>query len=280
MEKIQPFIEIVNESLANEETVLLTFDKTSLHIQQEISKSEPDVSMIERLISSDQALTGQVLRTANSGFYIGLSKVKTIRDAVVRLGIKEVADLVTLVTHRESFRSKDPLFRKIMEKLWQHSVSCAVASRWLAKRCGFKDISSEAFVAGLLHDVGKLFLLTVIENIKVKKKSELDPTAPLLKEIMDTMHTEQGHLLMKNWNLPDSFCEIARDHHLEEIDPNNGLLVLVRVANQACNKMGIGMKEDPAISLAATADAHQLGLSEVLVAELEIKIEDAMALTR
>jgi HD-like signal output (HDOD) protein len=280
MEKIQSFMEIVNESLASEKTVLLPFDRTSMNIQQEIARSDPDVNHIEKLISSDQALTGQVLRTANSGFYIGLSKVSTIHDAIVRLGIKEVADLVTLVTHRESFRSKDPLMRKIMEQLWQHSVGCAVASRWLAKRCGFRELSSEAFIAGLLHDVGKLFLLTVIENIKDSKKSDLSPTTQLLEEVMNTMHTEQGYLLMKNWNLPESFSEVTRDHHLEEIDPRKSLLVLVRVANKACNKMGVGMKEDPSISLAATTDAHQLGLTEVLAAELEIKIEDSMTLTR
>jgi HD-like signal output (HDOD) protein len=279
MEKIQSFMEIVSESLASEKTVLLHFDRNSMNIQQEIARSDPDVNHIEKLIASDQALTGQVLRTANSGFYIGLSKVSTIHDAIVRLGIKEVADLVTLVTHRESFRAKDPAMRKIMEKLWRHSVGCAVASRWLAKRCGFRELSSEAFIAGLLHDVGKLFLLTVIESIKKMKKTDLDPSAQLLEEVMNTMHMEQGYLLMKNWNLPESFCEVARDHHLEEIDPHKSLLVLVRVANHACNKMGIGMKEDPSISLAATTEAHQLGLSEVLAAELEIKIEDAMTLT-
>jgi HD-like signal output (HDOD) protein len=280
MKEIQSFIDIVNESLSSDQMILFPFNKTSVKIQQELAKSDPDVGKIEKLIASDQAITSQVLRSANSGFYIGLSKVSTIHDAVIRLGIKEVANLVVLVTHGRSFSSEDPMIKKIMKTLWKHSVGCAVASRWLAKRCGFKEISSEAFIAGLLHDVGKLFLLTVIENIRVTGKSDLEPTHTLLRDVMDSMHTEQGYLLLKKWNLPDAFCEVARDHHLEDVDLQNNLLILVRVADQACNKMGVGMNEDPAISLASTPDAFQLGLTEVLAAELEIKIEDSMPLTR
>ena len=97
---------------------------------------------------------------------------------------------------------------------------------------------------------------------------------------MDSLHTQHGHFLLKNWNLPDVYCDIARDHHEEEVDENDALLLMVRLVNRACNIMGIGLKEDTTTILAATKEADLLGLSEISLAELEIKLEDSMAFAK
>jgi HD-like signal output (HDOD) protein len=80
---------------------------------------------------------------------------------------------------------------------------------------------------------------------------------------------------MSQWNLPENYCLVARDHHLAEFDGNNFLLVLVRLANQVCNKMGIGLIEDPSIVLLETPEAAQLQLSEIDLARLEVRLEDS-----
>jgi len=276
MKSGKSFIDIVNEHLASKETLLPVFDKTVLRIQQELAKKEPDVSLIEKLIVRDPSLTSQVLRIANSAFYRGLQKVSTIRNAITRVGIREVSNIALLVTHRKSFHSKDPFFREFLGKLWRHSVGCAIGASWLAKHCGFHALSNEAFIAGLLHDVGKLFLLTVIESIVVSEKKDFKPSVTLLTEVMDTLHTEHGYTLLKNWNLPDMYCVVARDHHLEKIYESNSLLIMIRLVNKACNMMGIGLRQDPSIILAATTEADLLGVSEILLAELEITLEDSL----
>jgi len=96
---------------------------------------------------------------------------------------------------------------------------------------------------------------------------------------MNSLHVEQGYALLKSWNLPETYCAIVRDHHKEKFDPKDNLLTLIRLVNQACNKIGIGLRPNPATVLAATAEADVLDLSEVSLAELEIKLEDSLALT-
>ena len=274
----ESFLEILEEHLSSDKTILLSFDRTGLNIQQELTKEDPDLRQIERLITRDQALTSQVLRTSNSAFFKGLSKVSTIHEAIVRLGTMEVGNIITMVLHGRNFNSEIPFFRDIMAKLWKHSVGCAIGSQWLAKECGFQSITNEAFIAGLLHDVGKLFLLTVIEKIKTAGKLMVQPSAVLINQVMETLHMEQGYTLMTNWNLPESYCIIARDHHLESVNPDDNLLTLVKMANKACNKIGIGSTKNGSLMLAATPEAHHLGLSEVSIAKLEIKLEDSLHL--
>jgi len=278
MKQEASLIEIADEFITSDKTVLLPFDRNTLRIRQEIAKEEPDTHLLEKLIASDPALTSQVLRLANSAFYKGLTKVSTVHNAMVRIGNTEIANIVTLVTHGKNFHSKDPVMREILAKLWAHSVGCAIGSQWLAVRRGLRDLCHEAFIAGLLHEVGKLFLITTIDAIRTSGRIASQPSPELISELMDSMHTKYGHSLLKNWNLPEVYCDIALKHHEEECGDDNILLLLVRLGNYACKKMGIGLHDDPSLLLAATPEAHYLGLSELVLAELEIKLEDSLKL--
>lgn len=273
------FLDIIEEYLINDEIQLPVFDESAFHIQQEMAKEDPELHSIERWIENDPFLTSQVLRIANSAFYKGLSKVTTVRNAIIRLGASEISNIVMLITQRKNFHSKDPFCRDILEKLWHHSTGCAIGAQWLSKQCHFQAYSHEIFTAGLLHDIGKLLIVKVIEDIHRSEKIDIKPSDALLGEIMDNFHTEHGHLLLKNWNLPEVYCQIAHDHHSQELNANNVLMVMVRLANITCHKLGIGLKEDSSIILAATPEAHLLGLSEVSLAQLEIALEDTLELS-
>lgn len=275
MNQDKSFIEIVDTHLASSNARLPVFNATALRIQQEIAKDESDLQLIEKLIVSDQALTAKVLSVSNSAFYKGLQQVSTVRNAVVRVGINEVSNIVMLITHESNFRSKDPFVQGIMRKLWRHSVACAMGSNWLAKQCGLHSLAHEAFFAGLLHDVGMLFILTVIDDLKHSNEIEIQPSDALLVEAMNTLHTHHGHSLMSHWNLPEKYSQIARDHHQEEFDGNNSLLALVRLADMACCKLGIGLDKDPSLVLIASPEAETLHISEVDLARMEIMLEDS-----
>jgi HD-like signal output (HDOD) protein len=275
MAQQESFIEIIDKHLASSKARLPVFNTTALRIQQEIAKPEPDIRLVERLIVSDQSLTAKVLSVSNSSFYKGLNQVATVRNAIVRLGINEVSNIVMLVTHENKFRSKDPLVHGVMRALWRHSVGCAMGSNWLAKHCGLHGLAHEAFFAGLLHDVGKLFILNVIDELKNSADLDIQPSDALLIEAMDSLHANHGYLLMMRWNLPEKYCDVVRDHHHEQLDSKNMLQILVRLADKACLKLGIGMVKDPALVLGATPEAEALHISEVDLARLEIKLEDS-----
>ena len=275
MSQEESFIDIIDKHLASSKARLPVFNTTALRIQEEIAKEEPDIRLIEKLIVSDQSLTAKVLSVSNSSFYKGLTQVATVRNAIVRLGINEVSNIVMLVTHENNFRSKDPFVHANMRKLWRHSVGCAMGSNWLAKKCSLQALAHEAFFAGLLHDVGKLFILTVIDDLKQADDFALQPSDALLVEAMNTLHASHGYSLMVRWNLPQKYTHIARDHHAEEFDSKDMLLALVRLADKVCLKLGIGQVKDPGLMLVATPEAECLNISDVDLAQLEIMLEDS-----
>ena len=275
MEAESSLVGMIDHFVASKKVKLPAFNATALRVQKEVAKAEPDSRLIEKLIVSDQSLTGEVLSVSNSSFYKGLTQVATVRDAIIRMGNIEVSNIVSLVALQHNFQSKIPAMHKIMGKLWRHSVGCAIGANWLARQTGFQALAHETFIAGLLHDVGKLYVLKVVDDMKASSEIENLPPNTVIDELMQQLHTEQGYALMAQWNMPEKYCQVARDHHLAEFDGSNFLLVLVRLANQVCHKMGIGLIEDPSIVLLETPEAAQLQLSEMDLARLEVRLEDS-----
>ncbi len=77
----------------------------------------------------------------------------------------------------------------MMQSLWRHSVGCAVSAQWIANRSGLAAKAQEAFTAGLLHDIGKLLILTTTGEIKRAGTIKQNPSDDLLGEVMDNYHT-------------------------------------------------------------------------------------------
>jgi HD-like signal output (HDOD) protein len=278
MQTQSSLVGMIDNFVASKTVKLPAFNATALRIQREVAKEEPDSRLIEKLIVSDQSLTGEVLRVSNSSFYKGLTQVATVRDAIIRMGNIEVSNIVSMVALQHNFRSKNKSIHEIMGKLWRHSVGCAIGANWLARQTGFQALAHETFIAGLLHDVGKLYVLKVIDDMKASGEIKDLPSDTVIDELMQQLHTDQGYTILSNWNLPEKYCRVARDHHLAELDSTNLLLVMVRMANQVCHKMGIGLIEDPAIVLMESREAAQLQLSEMDLARLEVRLEDSQVI--
>ena len=269
--------DVINRFIESGQVTLPVFNTASSRIQQELAKSEPDIQIIEKIVTSDQALATEVLKIANSPFYRGLAEVSSVKAAIMRLGMQEIARIVLLAASRQHFSSKDKTINLLMKKLWQHAVGCAYGAVWLSRRHTYGIEPSQAFFGGLFHDVGKLLVLLVIEQIK-RKNENLKITEPLLLEAMARLHAREGANLLAQWNMPDAFCAVARDHHSQEIDEKNVLLLLVRMANLVCHKLGIGLEKDASLLPFATLEANLLNLSEIDLAELEIVLEDTAVL--
>lgn len=280
MNQDKSFIDTLREHVVSGKAQLPAFDRTGLLIQQEMAKPDPDMQVIEKQILRDPALTSQLLKVANSSFYRGMQEVTTVRNAMVRLGLAEVTNLVSMLTQKKSFSTDDPFIHEQMQQLWVHSVACALGSKWIAKECRLPSKMNEAFFAGLLHDIGKAFLLMAIADLK--KNGQLGETVPqsFIVEALDTLHPALGAQLLKIWNLPEIYCLVARNHHDEEIGENDTLLAIVSLANKVLAKAGIGIRHTPDVDLATSPEAVQLDLSEIKVAELELTVEDYVSFVR
>lgn len=268
-------------ALASDRLQLPAFPAVAMKLQQALHDPNTRVADLEAMIVGDQALASQILRAANSSMYKGLQHITTIQKAIIRLGVRQVAMLAMAVSQRSLYLIRTPLLGRYIEKLWQHALASAMGSQWLARRCSYQQQADNAFLAGLLHNIGQLVILRVIDELYTgRRPNERELPEALLKEALDSnMHNAQGYVLMKRWNLPEDYCLVARDHHRELYDSNNLLLVIVRLVDQACEKLGIGLHDgDSSIALAATPEAQTLGMGEVTLAEMEILLEDSAAM--
>lgn len=273
-----PLLVQLKQFATKHDITLPVFNDVARQLQAASNSDTYDLSEIERSIDSDPALAAEVLRAANSAFFGGLAEIASVRAAIMRLGFKQVTNLAFMATEKNRYTARQPTINSMMKSLWQHASACALASEWIAKKMRYPQVAEEAFIGGLLHDIGKLFLLRVLDQMSAENPVAAACPAPLVREILKQAHADQGYQLLQSWNLPSVYLTIVRDHHSDQLDPSNLPLVMVRLANQACHKAGIGLDLDDTVVLAATAEATVLGMGEVALAELEIILEDVQSL--
>ncbi len=270
----KPLVELINEHLQGDLQGLPVFSSVAVKLQQMLVRRDFKMDEVIEMISEDQSLASQVLKVANSSYYAGLSSIATIKDAIVRLGAQEVANMVMMASQFELYCSENEYLNSSMQKLWIHSLACATGAKWLAKKTGYVNLAAESFMGGLLHDIGKLALLKVLDDIHRNKESKAAFSDTLISEILNRMHEDVGFRLLKSWSLPEAYCSIAINHHKEDFDGNDILLVIVRMADKACKKVGKSMHPDPSLSLVSSLEAQYLAAKEMTLAELEIIVED------
>jgi HD-like signal output (HDOD) protein len=246
-------------------------------LHKALADDSTDVGEIEKLIMTDQTLAAEILRAANSPFYCGLSSVRTIRNAIVRLGLQQVQRLMIMALEHAKYRAQSEDLDVLLKNLWIHASTSALAAQWLAQRIRMPDIEDVCFLGGLLHDFGKLIILRAVDEIKKSENREFAVSPELLNEILTTTHCQIGYKLLQTWNLPDDYCCAARDHHLSEFSADNTVLAIVRLANESSRKLGLGLDPNPDLVLSATPEAGLLKISELTLAELEVMLEDHIA---
>jgi HD-like signal output (HDOD) protein len=271
--------ELIEQRFATDSNMLPVFNPIAMELLQLKDSNTASAQQIADVILRDQALASRILQVANSAYYGGLSQVGTLSGAVMRLGMNRIASLAMVAAQLQAHAGVSERFVVLMPDLWKHSFACAVGARWLATETGHEAQAEEAFLAGLLHDIGELFLVKVLDNIAAQNGDgqRATMTKALVTEIQTSLHNEIGDRLMREWNLPERYAQVARDHHLDVFDESEWLLAIVRLMDVVCIKMGIGQPADPEILLAAVPEASVLGLQEIQLAQLEVFVEDSIA---
>ena len=267
----------IEKGLDRDDVTLPIFNQVALEMQQLIASGNYSLNDIGKVIMRDPGLVSDVLKMANSSFYGALTPAKTIQEASVRLGAKSLYNLVTALTQKQLYRSKKKAFQIWMKPLWSHALGVAFSSRWLSRCVGLQAQMEEAFMAGLLHDVGKLYVLRVVEDLEKELGETLPVDADFISSLMDERHPHVGERYMMRLKLPEVYCSVAGRHHDAEVSPKPSILNVVRLVNLACNRAGIGLKKLPEIQLEASPEAMALKVGPELVEELSQKLKDYIA---
>ena len=270
-------LDVIGEELARGDLQLPVYPGIAARVQALAVSGTANAEQFERLLAHDPAIASHVLRVANSAFYAGLSPVSTIRAAVMRLGLDQLVSIAVICAQKGQFTARDPQVQTLMHRLWQHSVAVAFGSRWLADRLGYRTQASECFMAGLFHDIGKLLILKVLDDLRRRGEWPAEMPPSLVQELLAALHREQGARLIRQWNLSPLYADVAQGHHDPVTDDMMALQLIVRLVNQACTKLGINLYRQDGLVLTALPEAAGLGIKEVLIAELEIMLEDGLA---
>jgi len=214
-----------------------------------------------------------VLKVVNSAFYGYMRQITSLKHATVILGFNTVKSLALGASVFKTKPGEGGKHRFDRNKLWTHSLGTGTASKILARKTGYTD-AEEAFVSGLLHDVGKVIFDSffneefqdVIANVREKNMS----MSASEKEVMDMNHAEAGRFLLSKWHLPPPVVNAVGFHHDIDGAPAEyaKLASIVHIANVICRKLKIGSGGDdivPKLSLKAlkTVDATSEILEEV-----------------
>lgn len=234
---------------------LPVFNPVALELLQLLANDDTEISEVIDTINKDPALSIQVLRMANSSAYAGRYKSETIKESVKRLGVKQITNLAMAASQAALHASEIPLVDEMLQGLWQHSHACALVSRALASRTGHAALADQAYLAGLLHDIGKLYLLKAMEQICLNDKSASDFDQETILEVFSGMHVEQGCRIMDYWEIPQIYYEIVAHHHDDEYTSDDPLLAIVRLVN--FKSIEYGLNRYPQFFQPADTDREQ-----------------------
>ncbi|MDT8364136.1 MAG: HDOD domain-containing protein [Nitrosomonas sp.] len=234
----------------------------------EIDESSPNCFReMDCLLRADQAVASFILRVANSPIYNRSQPIRTLPIATSLLGINIIRSLVILAFSRSVFsNSKNTL---VCKHIWHHSLLTAIASHRLCLDLGETAQCEEAFVAGLVHDIGKVLLFSHARKEYMQALSyalEQDcPSVDAEQFFLGTDHRQIGLQAVHEWRLPIQFSQYVGTNldQLSDQQAENKVLLSLAVANAYIKGMGIGANPLPPEVLKENLSAY--GLAEAFI---------------
>lgn len=222
------------QELINGVIDLVSLPEVCVRINELIDDDRTTADELGEVISLDTGLTARLLKIVNSPIYGYSQRVDTISRAVSILGLQELRALVIAASAVEAFTSvSSDQLNKV--HFWRHSLYTGVIARLLARQCNVLH-SERLFVAGMLHDIGKMVLcyrlpekmsqVRAMSSVTGQDEDELE------KQVLGYTHADAGAELLRKWNLPKVLCDTVAYHHKPFSAPRGEFeACLIHIAN-------------------------------------------------
>ena len=229
-----------------------SFPTLSTRILHLLSRPDDvDISDLVQLVSQDTALSVSVLRAANSAGLRGLSEIHSVRDAITRMGLRDVSEVASAMASRSLFSPQAKAEHAFQRPRWvamflDASVVAMGAAR-LAMQTN-RGRSDRAFLGGMLHDVGKTMVLKSLAMLHHESKGDYSLSEPEIDAMLDSLHVVVGTEIQREWALPSYLITLCERHHDATVpnEPEMDEIHLVRVAS-GMRRLSLGTPYNPAL---------------------------------
>jgi len=203
---VQDFLVHVQEELDANRLVLPTLPDVAIKVRDAVAKGDSSSQELADIIVTDAALSARLIQVANSPLYRGAAEINSIQMAVTRLGSATIRTLITSLVMQQMFSPSTPLLEKYFRETWEQGVNVSSISRALVSFVPHLN-AEEAMLAGLIHQIGKLPILMLVENIP-----EFRDSPSRLNKLIEKAHPPIGKIIMDTWDFPDELKLVASEY--------------------------------------------------------------------
>jgi HD-like signal output (HDOD) protein len=275
-ERERPYLAELSRRLRRRELALPPMPRAVLRVQRLIDSGSCHMAQLGREVERDPALATRLVGIANSPFYAGLGSVQSVSDAVTRIGLGETRNIVLAVMLRSKvFRV--PGRQAEIDRLWQHCVGSSLAAQTIAAAASVDP--DGAFIAGLLHDLGRVVLLSLSGEIeRAAKGARLD--AVTSQRIDALLHARLGAVTAESWRVAPPLVQAILHHHdpARAAPADAALARVVRAADLLAHRIGAepaGARE-PERDQAWLEALAALGIDAARSGEVELEAREAL----
>ena len=254
---------------------LPTIPTTARKVLEAVRNPDCSLSDLEAIIRRDPALAARIIKVVNSSFFAGMKEIHTLPEAFMRLGFARVKDLAVAMGMKKVYRGVDGHLARELEALWRNAVASGTACREIAATCGCSH-DEEAFLAGLVHDIGSAFIIQVLHGLGKKDPAVRALPKQTIQELLAALHPTVGAEMLENWHFPETICQAVRHHHEPERCPSQGKLAWILAAGDLLvRKLGLdGRPPEEDLSLATNPAFQALQLSDLEIGKLLVEMEE------